>query len=165
MPPLLSRADPANGSVQLQLVLPAPIGAVWEALTTPEHTVAWLGRLTGPPVREGAAVALWHDEHTRSDHRVLQCEPPRVLRLSWDFPDESPSTVLFSLTDPSPGSTHITVLHEGLKDVVSYATGWHRHLEYLDAHLRGADRSVDDFWEGYEDLLERYHEGVTRPRD
>ena len=165
VPALLGRADPVSGTVRLQHVLPASIGAAWEALTTPAHTITWLGRLTGAPLREGAVVALWHDEHVRSDHHVLQCEPPWALRLTWDFPDEQPSTVLFSLTEAVPGATQLTVLHEGLEDPVSYAADWHRHVEYLDAHLRGTDRSAGDFWDGYQSLLERYHEGATRPRD
>jgi uncharacterized protein YndB with AHSA1/START domain len=165
VPPLLGRADPASGAVQLQHVLPASIGAAWEALTTPAHTITWLGRLTGAPLREGASVALWHDEHVRSDHYVLQCDPPRALRLTWDFPDESPSTVLFSVAEAAPGSTRFTVLHEGLEDPVSYAAGWHRHVEYLDAHLRGTDLSAVDFWDGYQGLVERYQEGVNRPQD
>lgn len=39
---------------------------------------------------------------------------------------------------------------------VSYAAGWHRHLQYLEAHLRGGDLPLEGFWTGYDRLVELY---------
>ncbi len=63
----------------------------------------------------------------------------------------------------STGTATLTVHHEDVEDAVSYAAGWHRHLQYLEAHLRGGDLPVDDFWSGYDDLVELYDEARSRP--
>lgn len=39
---------------------------------------------------------------------------------------------------------------------MSYAAGWHRHLQYLEAHLRGGDLPLEGFWTGYDRLVELY---------
>lgn len=158
----LGGADLVAGAVRLRYLLPASVERAWAGLTDPDHVVAWLGRLVGGPLRVGHDVEIWHDEDVRSRHTVVLCEPPHRLRMTWDFPGESTSVVLFTLTEAPGAGTRLDVLHEALEDPVSYAAGWHRHLEYLDAHLRGADRPFDDFWDGYDDLVERYRAGAAR---
>jgi uncharacterized protein YndB with AHSA1/START domain len=107
-------------------------------------------------VTSGGHFELWHDDDVRSRHAVLQWSPPRLLTLTWDFPEERRSQVAFALAEASSSAATLSVHHQGLDDVVSYAAGWHRHLHYLDAHLRGGDLPIDDFWTGYDDLVQLY---------
>ncbi|WP_255491720.1 MULTISPECIES: SRPBCC domain-containing protein [unclassified Actinotalea] len=160
-PSIDGRADTAHGEVHLEVALPAATSDVWRALTDGEHTVRWLGRLDGV-VAEGVRFDLWHDEHVRSRHAVLQWEPRRLLILTWDFPEERPSRLTVALDEVAPSSTTLTLHHEDLDDAVSYAAGWHRHLEYLHAHLAGDDLPFDDFWTGYDDLVEHYTDRPDR---
>ncbi len=57
------------------------------------------------------------------------------------------STIPSGRADAGGGSVHL---------VVPYAAGWHRHLEFLAAHLDGHDRPWSQFWAGYDDLAARY---------
>jgi len=151
---LLGAADPRVGRVRLTRSLPADRRTVWTALTDPERLAAWLGRLDGSLDRLGSRVRIWHEESVRSGHTVLEWSPQQSLALTWEFPDEPDSTVRFELSAGSP--TNVTVTHEGLTEPAEYAAGWHRHLDYLEAHLAGADLPWADYWTGYDDLVARH---------
>ncbi len=154
--PLLGSAD--GGIVRLTRVLPATTPVVWEALSDGRRLPAWLGRLVGRLDGVGSRVELWHEEAVRSCHTVLRWVPRRVLGLTWEFPDEPDSAVTFELEpgDPDDDRTWLRLTHEGLTDPPGYAAGWHRHLDFLDAHLTGTDLRFEDFWTGYDDLVARY---------
>ena len=153
--PLLGTVDREARSLHLTAQLAATPGQVWFALTRPEDLVAWLGRVEDGLPAPATRFALWHDATTCSHHTVVDWQPERLLGLTWDFPEEAESAVRFALEAAGDG-TRLTVVHEELADPVAYAAGWHRHLEYLAAHLTGTDRPFEDFWDGYETLVERY---------
>jgi len=153
--PLLGAVDRAGRALRLDEHLAATPAQVWAALTQPGELTAWLGRVQDGSPGPGTRFALWHDETTCSHHAVTSWQPERLLGLTWDFPDEAESALRFELESSGPG-TRLTVVHEDLADPVAYAAGWHRHLEYLAAHVSGADRPFEDFWDGYETLVERY---------
>lgn len=160
--PITGHADTDLGVASLRVTLPATAVHVWRALTTGGHTSAWLGRLGSDPTGPGDTFDLWHDDDVRSRHSVRVWEPPHALAVSWDFPDERPSLVAFTLAEGDSGTTAtLTVHHEGLEAPVLYAAGWHRHLQLLDAHLGGHDVPVGDRWAGYDELVEHY--GRCRP--
>ena len=153
--PLLGTVDPAGRSLHLSTQLAAPPVQVWAALTRPDELAAWLGRVEHGPDAVGSRFAVEHDEDTRSQHVVTAWQPERLLAMTWVFPAEAESSVRFTLEAAGEG-TRLGVVHEELADPVAYAAGWHRHLQYLGAHLTGADRPFEHFWDGYEDLVERY---------
>jgi uncharacterized protein YndB with AHSA1/START domain len=155
-PPLLGEANLERGSVALELAVPSTPDEVWTALTEPDHLSHWLGRAEGQPSRE-ARFALWHDDTTRSTHTVTRWQPGWLLAMTWDLPDEGTSSVSFGLA-AREDRTLVALEHDGLTAPAGYAAGWHRHLEYLAAHLDGADLPLDEFWDGYDDLLARYAE-------
>ncbi|VEH26717.1 Activator of Hsp90 ATPase homolog 1-like protein [Cellulomonas fimi] len=140
----------------MQLAAPGPVDRVWQALTDGRHTVSWLGRLNVERVVEGGHFDLWHDEDVSSRHTVVQWHPRRLLALTWDFPEEHSSRVSFGLAETSASTAMLTVHHESVDDAVSYAAGWHRHLQFLEAHLRGRDLPLGEFWTGYDDLVGLY---------
>ncbi len=153
---VVGHADKAHGEVRVHVALPARVEDAWQALTDGQHIATWLGRLDDGTVTSGGRFALWHDDDVRSRHTVVQWQPPRLLTLTWDFPEERRSQVSFALLGAGSAATTLTVHHQGLDDPVSYAAGWHRHLEYLEAHLGGGDLPMDDFWTGYDDLVQLY---------
>lgn len=153
-PELLGEVDLERGSVALEVAIPASPDEIWTALTEPEHLSHWLGWAEGSPARD-AQFAIWHDETTRSTHTVTRWQPGWLLAMTWEFPDENTSAVSFALSARGD-RTLLAVEHDGLTEPAGYAAGWHRHLDYLAAHLDGADRSFDEFWNGYDDLVARY---------
>ncbi|AEI10728.1 SRPBCC domain-containing protein [Cellulomonas gilvus] len=150
------RADVARGAAHLRCRLLAPSDQVWEGLTAGTRTPSWLGRLDVGSIPAGGEFTLWHDDDVRSRHRVVQWEPPRVLTLTWDFPEERPSLVTFEITETTTSEATLSVHHEGLEDAASYTAGWHRHLQFLAAHLAGQDLPAEEFWSGYDQLVEHY---------
>ena len=146
-------ARPSEGVVRLRVQLPVPTDAAWSALTQPCELGEWLGRVEGK-VAEGEHFVIWHDEETPSQHEVIGWDPGRHLELTWDFPGENVSRVLFGLV-PDVGTTQLVLVHH-VADPISYAAGWHRHLEYLAAHLAAESMDAKDFWTGHDDLVGRY---------
>ena len=75
-----------------------PPEQVWRALTQPDLLSAWLPE--GPDVSRA----------------LVEADPPNVVRYAWrDAAGDPPleSEVTFVLR-PSPGGTHLTVIHGGL---------------------------------------------------
>lgn len=140
----------------MRVTLLAPVEQAWLALTDSQRTVSWLGRLDTDGIAEGGRFDLWHDETVRSRHTVTRWQSGHLLSLTWDFPEERTSRVTFTLAEEGPSTSMLTLHHEDLEDAVSYAAGWHRHLQYLHGHLQGDDLPIDDFWSGYDDLVEFY---------
>jgi uncharacterized protein YndB with AHSA1/START domain len=153
-PQLLGEANIERGSVALELAVPSTPDEVWTALTEPDHLSHWLGRTEGSPARD-AQFAIWHDATTRSTHTVTRWQPGWLLAMTWDFPDEGTSVVSFAVA-ARKDRTPVALEHQGLTEPTGYAAGWHRHLEYLAAHLEGSDKTFEDFWDGYDALLARY---------
>lgn len=155
-PAIVGHVDKAHGDVRMHVALSSPVEDVWRALTDGERVARWLGRLDVDAVTSDGHFELWHDDVVRSRHAVLEWRPPHLLTVTWDFPDERASQVAFALAEADSSGATLSVHHQGLDDAVSYAAGWHRHLQYLEAHLRGDDLSIDDFWTGYDELVQLY---------
>lgn len=153
---IVGHADTAQREVRMRLTLPTSVEHAWHALTDGERTTSWLGRLDVSTMTDGGQFGLWHDDAVRSRHAVLRWHPPRLLTLTWDFPEERPSQVTFALAEHNASTATLSVHHQDLDDAVSYAAGWHRHLQYLEAHLRGGDLPIDGFWTDYDRLVELY---------
>lgn len=126
---------------------------IWAALTSTTRLQSWLGTAT-TGLDAGVSFELKHYSNYTSTHAVQLWEPSRLLGLSWAFPDEAPSRVDLTVSDAG----RLTVEHTGLADPVGYAAGWHRHLDFLLAHLDGNDLAIDSYWDGQEALESRYRE-------
>lgn len=98
-------------TVELRRRYDAEIGDVWDAITSPERLRRWLKPVTGD-LRLGGKFELDGGEHGE----ILQCEPPRLLKVSWLFgPDADAwpgtSEVEVRLTPGTTGDTEFELIH------------------------------------------------------
>ena len=159
----------AADTLRFERLLPGPVERVWAYLTEPEKRRRWMadgpmdlapggkvelvfrnGELNrGEPTPE--RFAKYDGEH-RNPGIVLECEPPRLLRFSWDACSAAESEVTFELA-PRGEKVLLTVTHKrlGTRDaLLSVAGGWHSHLALLAEELEGRERPA--IWS----LMSRY---------
>jgi len=96
-------------NVQVHLSLPASVGAVWEALVSPEGTATWLG--------EGAVLGDKGQSYHCADGTagvVRSFHPLEQLRLSWHQQvDVEPSLIEVDLAVEGAG-TSLRLWHDGV---------------------------------------------------
>jgi uncharacterized protein YndB with AHSA1/START domain len=119
------------------------VESVWEALTTPEDLVGWLGPGTLEP-REGGQVSIRTGPEDQPERqrmmsgRVLVWSPARVIEYEWTQPGLDVSVVRYEL-EADAGETILRFTHR--RSVRPGATGgragWHAYLDRLAAHLDG----------------------------
>ena len=132
--------------------MPVPAARLWWGLTDPEALPHWLGKLTSGRFVGGDVVTIQHAENYCCTSRILECEPEKLLHMTWDFPDEPPSQVRITLT-PVGSTTTLDLAHDGLgSEAVNYLPGWHAHLLYLEDFTLGRPRPMSDFWSTHDGL-------------
>ncbi len=165
------------GTLRIERLLAAPVERVWSYLVDPEKRARWLAGGTMAP-QPGAVFEL-RFEHTtlsgeaaperyaayRAPHlqksRLLRIEAPRLLVISWGSEADDASEVTFELA-PQGDSTRLVLTHRRLpdrKETVSVASGWHAHLEVLEALLEG--RAPAGFWTSLA-AIEQHYEAQIR---
>jgi uncharacterized protein YndB with AHSA1/START domain len=130
-------------TVELRRRYDAEIGDVWDAITSPERLRRWLRPVTGN-LRLGGTFELESGEHGE----ILQCEPPRLLKVSWLFgPDADAwpgtSEVEVRLAPGTAGDTELELIHAAVIGEPSFPTygpgaggvGWDLALLTLARHL------------------------------
>lgn len=123
----------------LSVTLDAPVGEVWDALTSPERLPKWLapGRID---LRVGGVIRLEFAEGgVVIDSTVTEIDPPRVLAYSWSGPGAPRRPVRWVL-EPIGQTTHLTLklCIPASEDAARAVAGWAAHLEMLSAALAGA---------------------------
>lgn len=163
----------APQTVRIERLLPGPIERVWDYLVDADKRRTWLAGGELEP-REGGRVDLVFDNSALTGHddapppkyaahacashhggRVLACEPPHLLTLTWGTGDD-PSEVRFELRDTGDG-VQLVVTHRNLPDndeMLSVSGGWHAHLDVLVARIEG--RAPASFWPAHTRLEAEY---------
>lgn len=163
---------PMPGEVRLLRLLPGPIERVWDFIIDPEKRARWFcGGLLEPKEGGRFVFAMQHknlapdetpppeyaqvqDPGVTFEGRVLQCEPPRLLVFTFGGDD---SIVTFDLKAEGE-KVRLLLTHRAsgpdLKEVGSFASGWHIHWAMLIALLEGAPRPP--FWGLYARLKPVY---------
>lgn len=163
---------PTPGEVRLVRLLPGPIERVWDFITDPEKRARWFAgglleqRVGGkfefvmrhknlaPDEKPPAEYAHVQDPGVTFEGRVIQCEPPRLLVFTFGGED---SVVTFDLK-PEGDKVRLLLTHrasgDDLKEVGSYASGWHIHFAMLIALLEDAPRPK--FWSEHARLKPLY---------
>lgn len=96
-----------------------------------------------------------------SEARILECDPPRVLAMTWPGDGED-SVVRFELF-PDGDEVLLVVTHTRLADLDAMAnvsSGWHAHLAVLEAALAGTAKPP--FWSRITALEADYKERLSR---
>ena len=168
-----------DGTLRIERVLPGPIERVWAYLTDSDKRGRWLARGAmalhpggrvdlhfrhaelspeeGAPSGRYCGMEKGHDSHGY----VIDCEPPRLLRMTWAEETGAPSEVTFELS-PEGDDVRLLLTHRRLPDragLLSVAGGWHTHLDILRDHLEG--RTPPNFWKTHA-RLEREYEARVR---
>ena len=121
----------------------AEIEDVWDAITSAERLRRWFLPVSGE-LRLGGRYQL----EGNAGGEIMQCEPPRLLKVSWLFgPDakDGTSEVEVRLTPGPAGDTDFELIHSAVVDEDFFPTygpgatgvGWDLGLLSLAAHLAG----------------------------
>lgn len=151
--------DDDRGDVHHRRVIPAPIAAVWAALTEPEQWRVWMGADAAElDPRRGGAVSLRWPDGDRMAGEVTEWDPPRVLEYTWHELDDR-GRVRFELEE-TPEGTVLTFDHSGIpmSMLVGMSAGWHAHLDWLRAHVT---RAEFDFGPRYRELRPLYEDATA----
>lgn len=166
----------APDTLRIERLLPGPIERVWQYLTESEKRASWLAvggvqqsvggkvehifrncHLTGndglPPPKYANLV---NDAHMLGE--VTQCEPPRLLSYIWNQGSGAESEVSFELSEQNEKVllvlTHRRVVNRD--QLLSFAGGWHTHLDILVARLSG--KTPEGFWPAHTRLEKEYEQ-------
>lgn len=141
-------AAAAARSVERQIEIAAPAGAVWKALTDAEELVRWFPLEARVTPGSGGTIWMRWDESEVVDDRIEVWEPERHLRSTGRAGSWSSIATDYYLQGKG-GSTVLRVVSSGFggeasDDLVQgFGTGWDFELRglrhYLERH-RGVDR-------------------------
>ncbi|WP_341678033.1 SRPBCC domain-containing protein [Niveibacterium sp. SC-1] len=158
--------------LHMERLLPAPPAQAWNWFAERAPRAHWLAE-GDLPLEPGSAIELIFDHAELSPYvlpapdalrrhegsylrgRLLACEPPGLLALSWgDTPEAGEARFVLS---PRGQASVLELTHSGLADPatrVDVAAGWHTHLAMLTARMQGA--APPAFWPLYVVLHKEY---------
>lgn len=120
----------------------ASIDEVWNAGTDPEHIKRWFLPLSGD-LKEGGNFQIEGNAHGE----ILECDPPKLLRLSWSYWEREPDEVELRLAPGPDGGTILELEHASIYSTIEsdpnggltgVGVGWEFPLSFaLSAYLRG----------------------------
>lgn len=115
---------------------------LWSALTDPGRVGRWLADLQGE-LRPGGAHRLdfagGSDPDQVTNGTILTCQPPRFLKLTWDFGGTGSSIVEARVTAENGGARLYLEHVLPSAQAAGYGPGWHAYLLRLRAVLDGTD--------------------------
>jgi uncharacterized protein YndB with AHSA1/START domain len=124
-----------------------PVADVWDACTSRERLARWLGQVDGD-LRLGGTFQL----KDNAGGRILRCEEPHLLAVTWSFGGGMDTEVELRLTPGPDGGTVLELEHSspaaivddlvrqyGPGGTIGLGGGWDLTLLGLDQFLRGAD--------------------------
>ncbi len=149
------RPDDERRAVRFERRYATTAEDLWQAVTRPERLRRWLGDTVGD-LRLGGSFSLRLDAEETAECRVLSCQPPERLELSWAGGDEPESVLRVEIT-PGPDGALLVLDHRRLQlsTATEYGAGWHAYLDSLAAELGGHDQ---DWQARYERFLPAYAE-------
>ncbi len=150
----MSGGIPAESSVRVDRLLPAPIAEVYAAWTDPALMCRWFsptGRAeVEADVRVGGSLrVVMIGDGMRIDHTgsYLVVEPPRRLSFTWNSPyTGTESSVVTVVLTPRGEHTHLLLSHDRLPPatVESHEGGWTSIVASLAAVLGGSAFAHDE---------------------
>lgn len=135
--------------VALRRTYPAAIDDVWDALTTAERINRWF-----LPVSGDLRLGGHYQFEGNAGGEILECEPPKRLRVSWVMGEPSPDTfseVEVRLSTVEGGTLfemeHIATVPPEMWDQFgpgAVGVGWDGALLGLGLHLAGGHAALED---------------------
>lgn len=125
-------------TVELARAYDAPVEDLWDACTRPERIVRWFLPVSGD-LSPGGRYQL----EGNAGGRIETCEPPRHLRVTWEFGDSS-SVLAVEFAALGGGRSQLRLRHTVADDdhwraygPGAVGVGWDLALLGLSAHLAG----------------------------
>ena len=127
--------------VRETVVVPAPADRVWWRIVEADGRAGWWPYLALDATPGGRMEERWTDaggHELRTTGEVLEVDPPRLLRLTWQDDGWPAATEVELRLEVAEEGTRVTVRHSGwaaLGDgdtlVPDHRAGWRAHLEDL----------------------------------
>ena len=141
----LTPGSDGGSIVSFERRIDRPIDKVWAALTIPERVADWLA-----PAEIDLAVGGRYELRFRGSNDVMigvitRIEPPRLLELTWRE-SGCPGSVLEWRLAPDGDGCRLNLTHTfpaDVKDIPGFVSGWHQHLDGMDAACNGAATAWD----------------------
>ncbi|HEX4723300.1 MAG TPA: SRPBCC family protein [Pseudonocardiaceae bacterium] len=136
--------------VVIRRELDAPIDDVWDACTDPERIARWFLPVTGE-LKVGGRYQL----RGNAGGEILRCDPPVLVRVTWEFGDLPPSEVEVRLTPAGDERTLFVLEHVAITDPEMWArfgpgavgVGWDLTVLGLSLHLTAAAALEPEAWQ------------------
>jgi uncharacterized protein YndB with AHSA1/START domain len=123
----------------LRRMYPASPETLWQAITDRTHLRRWFIEPRGD-LRFGGTFALEGNAHGR----ILRCDPPRMLRVTWVYGPRHADEVEVRLTKTEGGGTVVELEHASIADtapdgvtdaLLGVGVGWELAMDHLGRHL------------------------------
>jgi uncharacterized protein YndB with AHSA1/START domain len=163
-------AGPARAAV-LRRHFDATPADVWAACTEPDRLNRWFLQASGD-LRPGGTFQL--DGNAHGD--IVRCQPPRLLRLTWEYGDRLSDEVELRLTADNAGGTTLEFEHATATRLVEWegqqldplpdvGANWELALTHgLPRYLRGElpDAPATEWFEFTPAVLEEIERATTQ---
>lgn len=138
--------DEKRGAVRVEDVYDTDIDDLWEACTTPERLVRWIGEVSGDLRVDGTCHATFTSSWT-GPVRIEVCEQPHHLLIRME-PGTDDETELEAWLTPEGDSSRLVVEERGLPltGLHVYGAGWQAHLEDLGRSFAGESPTWKARW-------------------
>jgi uncharacterized protein YndB with AHSA1/START domain len=120
--------------------------ALWAVLTEPAGLASWLqAEAVIEPAVGGCFCLVFGNGGSVVNGTITQFQPPRLLEYTWpDSAANGDSRIRFDLRPDGPGTLLIlTHILTGGSDMAGFGSGWHWHLDQLDAAVDGETRAFN----------------------
>jgi uncharacterized protein YndB with AHSA1/START domain len=143
--PAVVMLGPEPGTVSVTVYVPSSGRALWAALTSPQISARWFGRLSAP-LMPGTTARLDFEDGDFFDLSVQRAIPWRTLEWRWRFLGVGPlDTVRWRIEEIESESARLTVSdthpHRTEPEAAELGTGWNDFLGRLDLYLRTGARA------------------------
>ena len=142
----MRRLSPTRGAVRVADLYDTDIDDLWEACTSPERLVRWIGEVSGDLRPGGTIRASWTSSWS-GPGRVEVCQAPEHLLLTLE-PGTAEQTQVEAWLIAEGSQTRLVVEERGLPlvDLHNYGSGWQAHLEDLGRSLVGQPSCWRERW-------------------
>ena len=117
-------------SIEREIVLPAPVEEVWEAVTEPGQLEGWLADDVELELEEGGGLAVGWDDGSRRSGTIERVEAPERLSWRWAEDGDGEATLVEIALEPVEQGTLVRVVEHAPP-----AGPTARRLPQLSAHV------------------------------